>query len=54
MGKLTIVCAWCNKNLGSTNEPSLTQNETSHGMCSKCADKQRNDAKEYIAKAGKK
>jgi phage FluMu protein Com len=55
MGKLTIICAWCNKVLSSSKEPSIQSDMTSHGMCPKCADKQRKDAQEYVkAMGGKK
>ena len=38
MGKVKIVCAWCDKLV--REEEWLGQTGTSHGICPKCAEKE--------------
>lgn len=52
MAKITTVCCECGKKLGSYNEPSLSEDMTSHGYCDKCADKRRKEVEAY--KGGKR
>lgn len=47
---MTVVCAWCKKTIGKKNGPEVI----SHGICKKCADRERTMMLEYLGKATSK
>jgi len=47
---LTIVCAWCNKDMGEKDGQGVSG--ISHGICPSCQEKLMNELKERKNKSG--
>jgi hypothetical protein len=47
---MNIKCAWCKKSMGSRAGLPGTDNDTTHGICADCREKQMKKAREALEK----